>query len=242
MPNLLVEIGNTALKAAWCEGTTLGKTYRYQGEKTMEYILSITEKEKPEVLCVASARDLTEQEEKLLCGECRHLVVLDRVHTAPLLGYSLPEYLSYDRAAVLIAARYLFKEKPCSIFDFGTTLTVDFLDAQGRYCGGMISPGCRTRFKSLGRYSKSLPVVNTPETVPAIGTSVQSAVEAGVISGIMFEIEGYIGRYPENIVIFTGGDAVYFARQMKYSVFVVPNMVLMGLAIMTEDYVRKHIQ
>ena len=45
MANLLIEIGNTALKAAWAEGMTLGKTYRFQGEKVMEFILSITEKE-----------------------------------------------------------------------------------------------------------------------------------------------------------------------------------------------------
>ena len=38
MPNLLVEIGNTALKAAWSEGITLGKTFRYQGEKMFDYV------------------------------------------------------------------------------------------------------------------------------------------------------------------------------------------------------------
>ena len=41
MANLVIEIGNTALKAAWAEGKTLGKTFRYQGEKFMEYILSL---------------------------------------------------------------------------------------------------------------------------------------------------------------------------------------------------------
>ena len=54
MANLLIEIGNTALKAAWSEGMTLGKTFRYQGEKFLEFIASITEKEKPEVMVVAS--------------------------------------------------------------------------------------------------------------------------------------------------------------------------------------------
>ena len=50
MANLLVLTGNTALKAAWTDGMTLGKTFRYQGEKMLDYLLSITEKEKPEVL------------------------------------------------------------------------------------------------------------------------------------------------------------------------------------------------
>ena len=36
MANLLIEIGNTALKAAWSEGMTLGKTFRYQGEKVID--------------------------------------------------------------------------------------------------------------------------------------------------------------------------------------------------------------
>ena len=59
MPNLLVEAGNTALKAAWAEGTTLGKTFRYQGERMMDYLLSLLEKERPEVLTVAYVRPST---------------------------------------------------------------------------------------------------------------------------------------------------------------------------------------
>ena len=47
MANLVVDIGNTALKASWCDGITLGKTFRYQGERMLEFILSLTEKERP---------------------------------------------------------------------------------------------------------------------------------------------------------------------------------------------------
>ena len=242
MANLLVEIGNTALKAAWSEGTVLGKTFRYQGEKMMDFLLSLTAKEKPGVLAIATANFISSDEEDILRKECRHLIVLDRNHTDTLLRYDLPEYLSYDRAAGLIAAAFLFKDKPCSVFDFGTTLTVDFLSSTGRYLGGNISPGCRTRFKSLERYSKSLPLVDTPEDIRPEGTSIKSSIESGVISGIMFEIEGYVGLRPGNIIVFTGGDAIYFAKKMKSSIFVISNLVLMGLAIITDDYVRKNIE
>ena len=54
MPNLLVEIGNTALKAAWSDGMTLGKTFRYQGEKMFDFIDSLVEKEKPAVMVISS--------------------------------------------------------------------------------------------------------------------------------------------------------------------------------------------
>ncbi|MBQ9311123.1 MAG: type III pantothenate kinase [Bacteroidales bacterium] len=242
MANLLIEIGNTALKAAWAEGMTLGKAFRFQGEKVMEFILSLTEKEKPQVMTVISAKPLTAAEEKQLRGECTHLMILDRDHTDILQRYDLPDYLSYDRAASLLAVRYLFKGKPCTVFDFGTTLTIDLINEDGQYRGGNVSPGCLTRFKALNRYSKSLPLLNIPSRIPREGNSLESSLEAGVISGIMFEIEGYIRRHPSNVVVFTGGDATYFAKRMTQSLFIVSNLVMVGMALITEDYVEKNIQ
>lgn len=241
MSNLLIEIGNTALKAAWSEGSTLGKTFRYQGEKVMDFILSLVEKERPEIMTLASSRDILEEEENILKTKCGRLVIMDSAHTDFLFKYSLPEHLTYDRASSIVAARFLFKNKPCTIFDFGTTLTIDFLDAGGNYLGGNISPGCRTRFKSLNRYARSLPIVDTPVSPVAKGSTLETSVGAGVISGIMFEIEGYACLHPENIIIFTGGDAIYFAKRMKNSIFVVSNLVLMGLALITDDYVKKYL-
>ena len=240
MANLLVVTGNTALKAAWSDGVTIGKTFRYQGEKMLDYLLSLMEKDKPEVLTVASVYDILPEEEAVLSRYCRHLIILDKAHTHYLLKYDFPEYLSPDRAAGLVAARFLFKGKRCTVFDFGTTLTIDFLGSDGRYLGGNISPGCRTRFKALNRYSKALPLVDTPDSVAQEGCSEQSSIESGVVLGIMFEIEGYIKSRQDNIVIFTGGDAIYFAKKMKNSIFVVCNLELMGLAIITEDYVSKN--
>ncbi len=239
MANLLIEIGNTALKAAWSEGMTLGKTYRYQGEKALDFILSLTAKEKPELMTVSSVRPVPAPAVEQLAAECGRLVLLDPDHPATLEEFSLPSHLSYDRAAAILASAYLFKGKDLTIFDFGTTLTVDFVDGEGRYLGGNISPGCRTRFKALNRYSKVLPLVNTPSQTPSLGTSIQSSIEAGVISGIMFEIEGYVRLHPDNILVFTGGDAIYFAKRMKNSIFAVCNLVLMGLALITEHYEGK---
>ena len=241
MANLLVVTGNTALKAAWSEGTVLGKTFRYQGEKMLEYLLSLVEKEKPDVLTIASVHGVLPEEEEILKNHCSHLLILDSRHTSLLLKHNFPEYLPWDRAAGLLAARFLFNDKPCTVFDFGTTLTIDFMGSDGHYVGGNISPGCRTRFKALQRYSKNLPLIDTPESVAPEGHSLESSVESGVVLGIIFEIEGYIKARKENIVIFTGGDAIYFAKKMKNSIFVVCNLELMGLALITDDYVKKNI-
>ncbi len=236
MANLIIDIGNTALKAAWCDGMTLGRTFRYQGERMMDFIISIVSESRPDILVLSSVRNFSEQNINRLKNSCERLLVVDE---GVLSEYGLPLYITPDRAASIIASRYLFKGRGCSIFDLGTTLTVDFLDAEGNFEGGNISPGCRTRFKAINRYSRSLPLYPTPDNVSEKGNDIRSSIESGVISGIIFEISGYISSYPENIVVFTGGDAIYFAKRMKNSIFVVCNLVLMGLALIAVDYDKK---
>ncbi len=236
MANLIIDIGNTVLKASWADGITLGKTFRYQGERMLDFILSLTSKERPETMVLSSVRTFSPEAVKRLENECERLLVVD---CSLLEGYGLPSYMTPDRAASIVASRYLFKGRGCTIFDFGTTLTVDFISPDGNFEGGNISPGCRTRFKSLNRYSKHLPLLDAPENVEARGTDIASSITSGVISGIMFEIEGYMSRNIGNISVFTGGDAIYFAKRMKNSIFVVCNLVLMGLALMADKYDKK---
>ena len=236
MSYLVIDIGNTALKAAWCDGITLGRTFRYQGERMMDFILSITLKSRPDVMVLSSARHFSDQNISRLSEQCGKLVIMD---DEMFRKYEIPSYITSDRAASMIASRFLFKNKGCTIFDFGTTLSVDFLDKDGKYEGGNISPGCRTRFKSLNRYTKTLPLIDAPDSFNEKGTDMTSSIEAGVLSGIIFEIEGYISHHPENINVFTGGDAIYFAKRMKNSIFVVCNLVLMGLALIAVEHDQK---
>ena len=239
MSNLLVEIGNTALKAAWSDRMTLGKTFRYQGEKYLEFILSLTRKEKPAVMVVSSVYPVSEQDVATLRESCGNLLILDSNNREWLIGKGLPPYISYDRAAAILACRYLFKGRGCTIVDFGTILSIDFIGPEGQYQGGNVSLGCRTRFKAINRYSRSLPLVNTPENIPVTGLSETDSIAAGVVSGIIFEMEGYLALHPENIAVFTGGDANYFAKRMKSSIFAICNLVLMGLALIADEYVQR---
>ena len=202
----------------------------------MDFILSLTSKEKPQTIVLCSVRNLSPQSLRRIAAQCERLVI---VNEDILSSHNIPSYISPDRAASIIASRFLFNNKSCSIFDFGTLLTVDFLDNEGRYKGGNVSLGLHTRFKAVNRYAKSLPLIDIPEETVETGTDVATSVSSGVISGIMFEIEGYMSHNPENINVFTGGDAIYFAKRMKNSIFVVCNLVLMGLAIMSVEYDKK---
>ena len=236
MANLLIDIGNTALKASWADGMTLGKTFRYQGEKKIAFILSLTSKEKPEVMVISNVRAFSEKDVELLRKECGKLIIINNDIMQEL---DIPSYLTPDRVAAIVASRYLFKGKSCTIFDFGATLTIDNIDSAGKYLGGNISLGCRTRFKALNRYSKNLPLVDFDENVDKFGKSLKSSLQSGVISGMLFEIEGYLADTSENIIVFTGGDANYFAKRMKNCIFAVCNLVLIGLALIAFEYDKK---
>ena len=236
---LLVEIGNTAVKACMADGLTLGKTYRYQGEKRMDFVLSLSENETPQLTVVCSVTPVAQYDRERLSARFGKVLVLDSTTSSILSDYGVPASLPFDRAASFIACRYLFSSHRCTVFDFGTTLTIDMIAEDGKYLGGGISLGMRTRFKSLNRYSRNLPVVNAPEgeVLPAEG--IRSSIETGVVSGIMFEIKGWMEMNPGCTTVFTGGDAIYFAKRMKNSIFVICNLVLMGLAIIAGDYVEK---
>ena len=82
-------------------------------------------------------------------------------------------------------------------------------------------------------------LLDAPESEAETGQDLKTSVESGVIAGIIFELEGYISRHPEKISVFTGGDAIYFAKRMKNSIFVVSNLVLMGLALIAVEYDKK---
>ena len=234
--NLVIDIGNTSLKASWCDGMTLGKTFRYQGERMRDFILSITESEFPEVMVLSSVRYFSPHDMDILSSRCGKLVVIDE---DMMKKYDIPLHLTPDRAAAIIASRYLFKGKRCSIFDLGTIMSVDFLDQDGKYEGGNTSLGFRTRFKALNRYSRNIPLLASSDDVPEYGFDERSSVLSGVVSGMMFEIDGYICNHKENISVFTGGDAIYFAKRMKNSIFVVCNLILMGLALIAVEYDKK---
>ena len=236
MANLLIDIGNTALKAAWADGMTLGRTSRYQGERIMDFILSLIQVQKPEILVLSSVRNLSEKDISILEENCARLVHIDERISEK---YGLPSYLSPDRIAALAASRYLFKGRGCTVFDLGAMLTVDFLDKEGNYEGGNISLGCRTRFKSVNRYSKNLPLLEKKDDIPEKGNDIYTSIYSGVVSGMVFELQGYFAQKTENITVFTGGDAIYFAKRMKNSIFVVCNLVLMGLALIALEYDKK---
>ena len=240
MTNLIIDIGNTALKAAFAQGTVVEAVERYCGEGVLDFILEMTAARKPSVIVISTVRNFEGNFYNRLELECKKLIVLNQRTGLPIINrYKTPETLGADRLASAVAAKVLFPDRNILVFDFGTALTIDFITSSGEFMGGNISLGLRTRYMALNHYTQQLPLLDTPDEIENIGRTTKDAINAGVILGLIFEVEGYIRQYPDHIHIFTGGDAIYFAKKLKSPIFVVYNLVLMGLAHVADYYEKK---
>ena len=236
--NLVIDIGNNSLKAAFAEGIELQDVHVTEvGKNMLDFVLRLLGDSIVDTIaisCVGKADDLFFRE---LEKRCRKMVLING--TTPLLlknEYKTPETLGSDRLIAAYAATKIFPKKNCMIFDFGTAVTIDFVTADKKFLGGNISPGVRSRFRSLNDYTQKLPLADIPETLIQRGAKTTEAIQAGVILGLIFEIEGYMRTYPDYIAIFTGGDANFFADKTKNPIFAICNLVLIGLAYIANNY------
>ena len=156
--------------------------------------------------------------------------------TLPLpiqLAYKTPHTLGVDRLAAVCGALELFPDKNCLIIDAGTCINYEFLDAQGVYHGGAISPGISMRFEAMHTFTARLPLVNAKAQVGLIGNSTETCMQSGVMNGAVEEVKGTIKQYqvlyPDLMVILCGGDYTFFENNLKPSIFVTPELVLIGL-------------
>jgi len=147
--------------------------------------------------------------------------------------YATPESLGVDRIAGVCGAQQQFPRTNCLVVDAGTCITYDFLDADGNFIGGSISPGLQMRFQAVHTFTAKLPLVNPQEDVPLIGNSTISCIQSGVINGLLEEMNGLINQYRLRFaglkVILCGGDARFFENKLKGPIFAVPELVLSGL-------------
>lgn len=241
MKNLLIDIGNSNCKVAYHKNGELGEIFRSSQLATLDFILSIIQTQYFDVIVLSTVREDDPKMESVLEKKCRKLVVLNTSVELPIdLKYSFPPIgLGADRLAGALAVAMLFPGKDIIKFDFGTALTVDFINKDCVYEGGNISLGMQSRFRALNAFTKRLPLITPDAEFEPIGVNTTGAMTAGVVLGLKFEVEGYMNLFKDRIIVFTGGDSFYFAQKIKGPIFVVKNLVLLGLAQIADYYAEK---
>lgn len=144
-------------------------------------------------------------------------------------GYENPQQLGVDRWCALLGARRLSKTA-CLVVMAGTATTIDTLDAQGNFCGGLILPGLDLMRRSLARDTAALPLAcgqhaaQPKNTNDAIVSGCLEA-QAGAIERAFARIAGESGA----VCLLSGGAGASIAPLLRVPCQVIDSLVLDGL-------------
>ncbi|MCK4746608.1 MAG: type III pantothenate kinase [Bacteroidales bacterium] len=245
--NLVLDLGNSYGKIAVCEGLNVVEAAVYDQITSREIAYFHTRYTGIKGVIISSVVNDSREMIDYLGSLFNTCIELDHNTPIPLVNrYQTPDTLGYDRIAAAVGAYTICPGKTVLVIDAGTTITYDIVTSEGEYLGGNISPGLEIRFKSLNRYTNRLPHLERPDHKPSlVGSSTKEAIQAGIVNGILFEMDGFIGAigqdHPQLKVVLTGGDAKYFEGKLKSSIFVDPNLNLIGLNRILEHNASEEI-
>ncbi|MCJ8210736.1 type III pantothenate kinase [Mucilaginibacter sp. RS28] len=238
MPDLVVDIGNSQAKLAIFQHREILWT-AHLPEPDPAVLSDVLSRYQPESAIISTVKkDHTWHEQ--LSAYLPVQVFNYRMAANIKNHYRTPETLGLDRLAAVVGAYAEYPEQASLVIDAGTCITYDFVDNQGNYNGGSISPGLQMRFRAMHEFTAALPLVSTDseKISTAWGDDTPSAMQSGVQNGLKYEVTGFVESYreqhPELNVILTGGDAIFLDTVLKNSIFapyikIDPYLVLRGL-------------
>ena len=242
--NLAIDIGNSRSKAAIFSSGELIE--RFAEENLSVQLLKELKSRFPKLdkVILSAVSGVSPEVTDYLKSAFSLYLALDPTTPVPIQNhYKTPETLGLDRLAAAIGAKELFPAKDLLVIDAGTALTFDLVERSGTFAGGNISPGLRSRFRSLYEFTQRLPLVEEQEHWPDIGQTTEEAIRSGVLNGMILEMDGTIDHFREKLPglqpVLTGGDALFFERRLKNAIFVKFEITLIGLNRILEHNVEK---
>jgi type III pantothenate kinase len=235
--NLIVDIGNTSSKMAIYEGKEIISMYRVN-ERSCEKIGKKLSGYNIEKAILSSVKDIPPYIAGLFSHDIPFVHILSHRSKLPFrIDYETPETLGTDRIAAIAGAYSYFPGKNILVIDAGTALTFDYLSGTV-YKGGNISPGLSMRFKALNKFTGRLPLITPSQNFLSPGRNTTEAITAGVITGLLYEINVYIRTFEKEHtdykIILTGGDGEFINNKINHKISYMPDIVTDGLNYILE--------
>jgi type III pantothenate kinase len=245
MSFLAIDIGNTRLKWALYDHGRPGAHLQRQGAVFLEAIDSLAEGEwrtlaAPDTMlgCVVAGDAVRRRvEEQMELWDLEPRWVVPGAHDAGVVnGYDHPHRLGADRWVALVGARQRAlagrAPRPALVVMVGTAVTVDALDTEGQFLGGLILPGFGLMLKALEMGTAGLRVP-TGEVVD-FPTNTSDALMSGGANAIAGAVERQHRRLAmrtgaEPLLLMAGGAAPKLAPTLDLPVQVVDTLLFEGL-------------
>ncbi len=234
MRTLCIDIGNSGVKAAFFRNDRIEGRKRWAniGSQEIESIKNDWKGIEHVILC--SVRGEAASLKRLLEQHFPSVMLFGSDTAVPFENlYLTTSTLGKDRLAAIAGACNNYPRKNVLVIDAGTAVTFDVIDEYGRYLGGNISPGVNMRFRALNEFTGKLPLAGPRLETGYFARNTEEAIAWGVMNGTLFEIESYISlirqKFNNPVIILTGGDARYFDKKVKSTIFVDPDLIFTGL-------------
>jgi type III pantothenate kinase len=251
MSFLAIDIGNTRLKWALYEAAQPGAVALRQGAAFLETIDDLADGDwrglpAPEHMlgCVVAGDAVRRRvEDQMGAWDLEPRWVVPSAAEGQLLsnGYDYPSRLGADRWVALAGARSRVlaggQARPALVVMVGTAVTVDALDAQGHFLGGLILPGFGLMLKALEMGTANLKVptgevvdfpTNTSDALMSGGTN----AIAGAIERQHRKLLAHTGMEP--LLLMTGGAAVKLAPDTDLPFETVDSLIFEGLLLLQQ--------
>jgi type III pantothenate kinase len=150
--------------------------------------------------------------------------------------YDDPQRLGPDRWAALVAV-HAMQPGECLIISLGTAMTLDWLQSDGHFAGGMIIPGTGLMREALAGGTANIQTRPgkrggfSCNTVDAVESGLACAL-AGAANRAYRDIQEATGQAPACLM--TGGDAKWMEQLLDYPAKLEPDLVLKGLALIAK--------
>ena len=232
--NLVIDIGNTAIKTGWFEKDRLLEKQTLTTIDDLKHLINV--RKPSNVIASSTSSEFFKGTEWQKAGI---KTVHHKLNFPFTIKYKTPDTLGTDRLCAVAGAVTMYPEKNILIINLGTCITYDFVNNAGEYFGGAISPGVLMRFRAMNKFTARLPDLSIPPVFPdVVGNTTSLAMESGVMNGTLFEMEGMIREYRSSYgqisVIITGGSAHIFEKKFKEPIFAAPDLVLIGLNVILQ--------
>ena len=226
MRKITLDEGNTSVKLALFDNDTLVSKYH---NIDLNFVIKLLPK--CDRLILSTVKNKSNF--KTLFSN-KNFVLLNNFTPLPIkILYKSPTSLGNDRIALAVGAITNFPNKNVLVIDAGTCITYDLINSKKEYLGGSISPGIQMRYNALHQFTSQLPLLESVDTAMLTGVNTEESIHSGIINGVFVEIDGiiqrYTNQYPDIKVIVTGGNAKFFDKGLKNTIFVKPNLLMEGL-------------
>ena len=164
------------------------------------------------------------------------MVVGPGLKTGLNIHMDVPSQVGSDRIVAAVAALAEY-EAPLILMDMGTATTIEVVEPNNVYMGGVIFPGVKISLDALTTRAAQLPGISLEKPKQVIGKNTIDCMRSGMMYGTAAMIDGIVDRIEEELghsstLVATGGMAQFITPLCKRKIILEKDLLLKGLNIL----------